>query len=50
MAARVVAEKAGDLDAGTVHADLMGSAVIAKVEMLMLLLLDLMVIQLLFNI
>ena len=32
MAARVVAEKAGDLPAGTVHADLMGSAVIAKVE------------------
>lgn len=32
MAARVVAEKAGDLPAGTVHADLMSSAVVGMVE------------------
>jgi hypothetical protein len=32
MAARVVAEEAGDIDAGTVHADLMSSAVIQKVK------------------
>ena len=32
MAGRVVAEKAGAIPAGTVHADLMSSAVIAKVE------------------
>lgn len=32
MAARVVAEKAGDLPVGTVHADLMSSAVIGMVE------------------
>jgi hypothetical protein len=32
MAARVVAEKAGDIPAGTVHADLISSDIIAKVE------------------
>jgi hypothetical protein len=32
MAARVVAEKAGDIPAGTVHADLMSSAIVSMVE------------------
>lgn len=32
MAARVVAEKAGDIPAGTVHADLISSAVVGMVE------------------
>jgi len=32
MAARVVAEKAGDIPVGTVHADLMSSAVVGMVE------------------
>lgn len=32
MAARVVAEKAGDIPSGTVHADLMSSAIVGAVE------------------